>query len=107
MLTGCPVTLNMMLKNETESDLSVAYTSGNASVIGPGDVEKVRYAVDCITVVTDGISHDFRADWPPEKFVENGRFSSTVDAIFTKDRNLILVPAGDQGAALELEQGCN
>lgn len=105
-LAGCPVTLNMMLKNETETDLSVSYATGHTSQIGPGDVKKVRYNLDCITVVSDGVTHNFRADWPLSTFVKSGTFSSTVDAVFTKDRQLVLTQAGDQTATHELEKGC-
>lgn len=106
-LTGCPVTFNMMLKNETETDLSVTYVSGYTTRIGPGDVKKERYNVDCITIVSEGIPRQFRADWPPDEFIENGAFSSTIYAVFTKEQRLVLVQAGDQAAELELEQGCD
>lgn len=96
-----------MLKNETETDLSVTYVTGHTSPIGPGDVKKERYNVECITIVSDRVSHEFRADWPPDEFVDNGTFSSTVNAVFTEDRKLVLVQVGDQTAALELERGCD
>lgn len=97
----------MMLKNETETDLFVTYVNGHTSRIGPGDVRKELFDVECITIVADGVSYEFRPVWPPQEYVETGMFSSKVDAVFTEDQELILVQPEAQSVALELERGCN
>lgn len=97
----------MKLKNETETDISLSYGTGYVTRIGAGDVKKEPYSFHCITIVSDGIAHEFQADWAPSEFVDKHMFSSTVDAVFTKDRKLVLVQRGNQDAALEIDQGCN
>ncbi len=95
------------MKNETEKELSVVYGTGYTSQIAPGDVQKERYNVGCITVVSKGKTHEFRADWPPNEFVETRAFSSMLNAVFTKDSRLVLVQVGEPSATYELERGCS
>ncbi len=107
LMAACPVTLNMMVKNETEKELSVVYITGHSSQIAPGSVRKEHYNVGCIRLISEGVTHEFRADWPPNEFVKTKTFSSMVNAIFTKESQLILVQDGKQAAVFELEKGCS
>ena len=106
LLAGCPATLKVALTNETDSAISVLYSTGFESEIKAGEIKKEHYKFDCIRIKSGETIYEFHPVTPPKGYVDQGVFSSSVNAIFTKDNELKIYVKSNLDKSLELEKGC-
>ncbi len=107
LLAGCPPSGTMMLKNETDSELSVVYSADYVSRIAPGSTGKEIFNFVCVRLESAGEAHDFFVRWPPAEFIESRFLSARLYARFTEERQLFLQRPDDPNTVLELEPGCD
>ncbi len=107
MLAACPPSGTMMLKNETELELSVIYGNDVESRIAPGSTGKEIFNFVCVQLESTGKTYDYFVEWPPAEFIEDRFLSARVHASFTEDRRLFLRRPDDPSIVLELKPGCD
>ncbi len=95
-----------MLKNETDSELSVVYSNDYKSKIAPGSTEKEIFNFVCVQLESAGEAYEYFVEWPPAEFIENRFLSARVYATFTEERKLFLLRPDDPATVLELQPGC-
>lgn len=105
-LYGCPATIKVALKNESQQSISVVYPTGFESEIGPGRTKKEHYKLDCIRIKSGDNVHEFRTVMPPDKYFRTGVFSSSINAIFTDDYRLRVYDKDEKDDFMELAKGC-
>ena len=105
-LAGCPATLKVSLTNDTDSAISVLYSTGFESEIKAGEIKKEHYKFDCIRIKSGEAVYEFQPVTPPKSYVDQGVFSYSVNAIFTKNNELKIHMKSNPDKFLELEKGC-
>tara|TARA_B100000768_G_C10988162_1_gene252771 strand:- start:206 stop:565 length:360 start_codon:yes stop_codon:yes gene_type:complete len=106
LLAGCPATLKVALTNDTDSAISVLYSTGFKSEIKAGEIKKEHYKFDCVRIKSGETVYEFQPIRPPKNYVDQGVFSSSVNAIFTKDNELKIYVKSDPDKSLGLKKGC-
>lgn len=106
LLAGCPATLKVVLTNDTGSAISVLYSTGFESEIKAGEDKKEHYKFDCIRIKSGGAVYEFQPVTPPKSYIDQGVFSSSVNAIFTKGNELKIYIKSNPDKFLVLEKGC-
>ena len=90
LLTGCPATTKVVLRNESLGKIEVlsAYSDAVLASIEPGSTETVVYNQDCFRVRKEDSVIGFRPIVPPDRYIEVRTFSVRIFGAFTKDDGL-------------------
>ena len=102
-LAGCPVSINGLIKNKSESTVIIAppFKTEFSWVIGPGAEEEVSWYQECITIKSNDEIQYFSA-WPiPENTLIPGVFSSTLKAVY---KNKELFFENNKGELIKVPQ---
>lgn len=106
LLSGCPATLYVDLRNDKGSPISVLYSTGYESKIGVGEIKEEIYKYECIHIQSNDIVYDFKPIVLDESYIDIGTFSSSVRASFTENDSLRIYMKSDPDQFIELERGC-
>lgn len=98
--------MKVALTNDTDSTISVLYSTGFESKIEAGKTKEEHYKFDCIRINSGANVYEFLPVTPPSNYVRKGIFSSSVNAIFTKDNRLKIYIKERSDDSLELKKGC-
>lgn len=108
LLSGCPVDVNILLKNESDEPIYVVYSTGYQSKIMPSKTENEKYVGECVKIKYKEEVFRYLAKNPPSNFYDVSMFSSTLYATFTSDRELVLHPKnGVTAGTFKLSMGCS
>jgi hypothetical protein len=105
-LTGCPVSINGLIKNKSENIVIIVppFKTEFSWIIGPGSEEEVSWYQECITVKSDNEIQYFLA-WPiPENVLIPGVFSSTLKAVY---KNKELFFENNKGEFIKIPQAAS
>ncbi|WNZ54482.1 hypothetical protein QT397_16455 [Microbulbifer sp. MKSA007] len=109
ILSGCPVQFKVDVRNDTDEIIYIlsGYSDVVLSEIESGDADKVAYNFDCFRVKSGGQVYEYKPVIPPEGYVKNGLFSSSLKAVFTSAKEFrVYTDDKEQEEALYLVKGC-
>ncbi len=108
LLSGCPATFHGNLKNESKRGVVVMapLITENKWLIEAGDIRKVNWYQECITI-KDGDIIKHYAGWPiPKNVVSNHTFSSSLNAVY-KNNELYFQSTNGELVKIEEIENCD
>lgn len=105
LLQGCLVAHYAAIRNDTSAEVTIIHPTGNRQTIAAGDVSKVLWLQDCLTVESADRIRSFQLEYPDSSFFDCGVFSCTI-------RGVSVTPGGSlalsvDGGEKQLLQECN
>jgi len=107
ILTGCPATLMVSIKNNASSPIYYEFSPGRFSEIGENEVSEEVYNFGCTKIKQGDEIFYFRMEWPPVGYVKRGVFSSRASAAFNDGGEFLLFAKENNNAHPLIADGCH